>query len=79
MTDHNAITKAFIQSLRPLLTQPKAMAEVMVVYESVTMSIMMLLKEVYGMKPNHAADMVEAALQEATRRFAAQNNKKEGK
>jgi hypothetical protein len=75
MSDHNTITKAFVHSLRPLLTKPQAPAEVMVVYESVTMAIMLLLTEIYRMKPDAAAEYVEVALQEATRRFAAENNK----
>ena len=75
MSDHNTIVKNFVRSLRPLLYEQKGAAEIMVVYESVTMGIMLLLKDIYDIKPNVAVEYVETAVHEATRRFAKENNR----
>ena len=77
MSDHNDIVVRFIKSLRSVIIEPdhRSMPAVMVIFESITTGVMLLLKERYDMKPEHAARMVEAALHQAIERFAAENNK----
>lgn len=64
---HNQLATEFVQTAgRNTSTD----AELMVVVESTLLASMLLLVKLYGMAPPHASMMMEAALQNATERFA---------
>lgn len=76
MTNHNELTRKFItENLRPMARGKEGLAEVMVIYESLTLGIMLLLQEAFSAKPHAATRLCEVALDQAIERLAAENNK----
>ena len=74
--DHDRLTTKFIkENLRPALRSKDGMAEVMVILESLTFGVMLLLQEVWGCTPQTAVGMCEACLDQAIKRLAKENER----
>lgn len=65
--DHNQLTKEVIGLVGNRTT---TMPELMVVFESLILAVLLMLVRLYGQKPSAASVLVETALQRATERFS---------
>lgn len=64
---HNRLAREFVTMAG---TQTHSQGQMMVVVESTLLASMELLVRLHGVKPAHASVLMEAALQNATERFA---------
>ena len=77
--EHDEAVRIFLREcIRPLLRHEDSMGRAMVVYESLTLSFLLLLQDVWGYPPHIATGLVEAALQRAVERLALNNAEDEG-
>lgn len=69
---HNQLAKRFVQDILGTAIRADAdYGDVMVLFESAQLGTMQLLRRHYGMSPQVAAGLMEAALQSAIVRFSA--------
>lgn len=66
---HNRLAHEFVMKV---VKETKSQSELMVVVESAIFAAMLVLQRVYGLSPAGSVEMVEAAIQQATDRLAAQ-------
>jgi len=77
--EHDRAIHAFLREhIRPLLRHEDSMGRAMVVYESLTLSFLLLLQDVWGYPPHAATGLVETALNQAIDRLALHNADPEG-
>lgn len=67
---HNKLGRDFATKvMKEVMDNGGDFAEVMVVYESVTLCVLLMNTDMFGMKPSASVSMVEVALHEAIKRF----------
>ena len=74
MTGTAKINALAAEIVTKLGKETESLGELMVVVESSLMGVLILLSDLYGSSPDAASAILEAAVQEATERFA-QNRK----
>jgi hypothetical protein len=72
---HNRLTREFITKMvKENEAAGGGYSDLLVLYESLSMGIMMALQRVYNVKPNTAAMLADEAVVRAMERFAAKGN-----
>jgi len=75
--EHNEISKRTLEVLvKSVVEQGGTMPELMTVFESVILGIMIMNVEYYKQKPRVSAGLVDYALQNATERFVQHNKER---
>lgn len=70
---HNKLARDFVMAAG---RGTDSTAELMTVMESTMLAAMLIMVRLYDVKPSHASAFMEAALQQATERFAEQGAKR---
>jgi hypothetical protein len=72
---HNRLTREFITKMvKENEAAGGGYSDLLVLYESLSMGVMMALQRVYNVKPNTAAMLADEAVVLAMERFAAKRN-----
>lgn len=72
--DAREAQKFVYETVHRIVSQHGSKEEVLVVLETVTLSMLLLLFKYYKLNPQHATDHVEAALNKAVEQFAKRMN-----
>ena len=67
---HNEITVEFVQkTLRKIIRSGASLEDLLVIYESLSLSVLMTLTNHYKVQPQHAATYIEEVLHNTLERF----------